>query len=105
MEGIHISDDVKTLCVIKPSINNYGERLSYRNLGGRPVCVWNTVSLPILAYGPCTYPKNAVKHRIASYGTMSLARVLGIFDKLLTGEGFQIGCESAADKESESENL
>jgi hypothetical protein len=36
---------------------------------------------------------------------MSLARVLGIFDKLLTGEGFQIGCESAANKESESENL
>jgi hypothetical protein len=66
---------------------------------------YDTVSPLNLEYGWFTNAKNAVKHRIASYkNRVSICR-LSVFGKLLTSERFQIGCECAASKEAEAENL
>ena len=73
---------------------------------GHVLCTVTTPSVHlVLEYCWTTNPKNAVKHRIALYENRVSIRRLSVLGKLLTSEGFQIGCECTANKEAEAENL
>jgi hypothetical protein len=52
-----------------------------------------------------TNPKNAVKHRIASYNNRSSMRISSVQSEVLTSESFQIRSKGTANEEAEGEKL
>ena len=72
MDGIHVRDNVKTLCAVKHfSIQVMTVTSRTVTRGHDLYVVQSTVSpLSYILYGRSTHPKNAVKHRIASEGNV-----------------------------------
>jgi hypothetical protein len=67
MKGIHVRDEVKALCPIK-HISTQSRRAFHTVTWGLVLYVVEIPSaINNFEYGQSTNPKNAVKHRIASY--------------------------------------